>query len=55
MLKPEVESLVPSQSFDRRAFVKTALGSAFAGFLAAAVCTLEEAVVLLFVAKAKLG
>ena len=31
------------------------LGSAFAGFLAAAVCTLEEAVVLLFVAKAKLG
>ncbi|WP_020200890.1 MULTISPECIES: dienelactone hydrolase family protein [Cupriavidus] len=30
MLKPEVESLVPGQSFDRRAFVKTALGSAFA-------------------------
>jgi carboxymethylenebutenolidase len=30
MLKPEVESLVPGQSYDRRAFVKTALGSAFA-------------------------
>lgn len=30
MLKPEVESLVPGQSFDRRSFVKTALGSAFA-------------------------
>ncbi len=30
MLKPEVESLVPGQTFDRRSFVKTALGSAFA-------------------------
>ncbi|WP_042886750.1 dienelactone hydrolase family protein [Cupriavidus necator] len=30
MLKPEVESLVPGQTFDRRGFVKTALGSAFA-------------------------
>lgn len=30
MLKPEVESLVPGQAFSRRAFVKTALGSAFA-------------------------
>ena len=30
MLKPEVESLVPGQRFDRRSFVKTALGSAFA-------------------------
>ncbi|MBY4896471.1 dienelactone hydrolase family protein [Cupriavidus sp. AU9028] len=30
MLKPEVESLVPGQTFDRRNFVKTALGSAFA-------------------------
>lgn len=30
MLKSEVESLVPGQSFDRRSFVKTALGSAFA-------------------------
>lgn len=30
MLKPEVESLVPGQTFDRRTFVKTALGSAFA-------------------------
>ncbi|QET02456.1 MULTISPECIES: dienelactone hydrolase family protein [Cupriavidus] len=30
MFKPEVESLVPGQTFDRRAFVKTALGSAFA-------------------------
>ncbi|MGO4303842.1 dienelactone hydrolase family protein [Cupriavidus sp. RAF12] len=30
MLKPEVESLVPGQTFDRRRFVKTALGSAFA-------------------------
>ncbi|CAG2127629.1 dienelactone hydrolase family protein [Cupriavidus plantarum] len=30
MFKPEVESLVPGQAFDRRAFVKTALGSAFA-------------------------
>lgn len=30
MLKPEVESLVPGKSFDRRSFVKTALGSAFA-------------------------
>lgn len=30
MLKPEVESLVPGQMFDRRGFVKTALGSAFA-------------------------
>ncbi|WP_454763216.1 dienelactone hydrolase family protein [Cupriavidus campinensis] len=29
-LKPEVESLVPGQTFDRRRFVKTALGSAFA-------------------------
>ncbi|TDF67121.1 dienelactone hydrolase family protein [Cupriavidus sp. L7L] len=30
MLKPEVESLVPGQTFDRRGFVKIALGSAFA-------------------------
>lgn len=30
MLQPEVESLVPGQTFDRRRFVKTALGSAFA-------------------------
>ncbi len=30
MLKPEVESLVPGQTFNRRGFVKTALGSAFA-------------------------
>ena len=30
MLKPEVDSLVPGQKFDRRSFVKTALGSAFA-------------------------
>lgn len=30
MLKPEVESLVPGQTFDRRSFVKTAIGSAFA-------------------------
>ncbi|MGH8784617.1 MAG: dienelactone hydrolase family protein [Cupriavidus necator] len=30
MLKPEVDSLVPGQTFDRRGFVKTALGSAFA-------------------------
>lgn len=30
MLQPEVESLVPAQTFDRRRFVKTALGSAFA-------------------------
>lgn len=30
MFKPEVESLVPGQHFDRRTFVKTALGSAFA-------------------------
>ncbi|MGY8523890.1 dienelactone hydrolase family protein [Paracidovorax citrulli] len=30
MLNPEVESLVPAQTFDRRDFVKTALGSAFA-------------------------
>ncbi|WP_354683994.1 dienelactone hydrolase family protein [Cupriavidus necator] len=30
MLKPEVESLVPAHTFDRRGFVKTALGSAFA-------------------------
>lgn len=28
--KPEVESLVPGQTFDRRRFVQTALGSAFA-------------------------
>lgn len=30
MLTPEVESLVPSQTFDRRDFVRTALGSMFA-------------------------
>jgi len=30
MLHPEVESLVPGQPFTRRAFVRTALGSAFA-------------------------
>jgi carboxymethylenebutenolidase len=30
MLTPEVDSLVPSQSFDRRDFVRTALGSVFA-------------------------
>ncbi|HVL09016.1 MAG TPA: dienelactone hydrolase family protein [Burkholderiaceae bacterium] len=30
MFKPEIESLVPAQSFDRRDFVRTALGSAFA-------------------------
>lgn len=30
MLQPEVESLVPGQPFDRRAFMRTALGSAFA-------------------------
>ncbi|GAB7543506.1 dienelactone hydrolase family protein [Cupriavidus sp. 8B] len=41
MLKPEVESLVPSQSFDRRAFVKTALGSAFA---AAALPVMAQAI-----------
>ncbi|MFJ1254605.1 dienelactone hydrolase family protein [Cupriavidus sp. CuC1] len=41
MLKPEVESLVPSQSFDRRAFVKTTLGSAFA---AAALPVMAQAI-----------
>ncbi|MCY0856072.1 dienelactone hydrolase family protein [Cupriavidus sp. D39] len=41
MLKPEVESLLPSQSFDRRAFVKTALGSAFA---AAALPVMAQAI-----------
>lgn len=41
MLKPEVDSLVPSQSFDRRAFVKTALGSAFA---AAALPVMAQAI-----------
>ncbi|MDF3881590.1 dienelactone hydrolase family protein [Cupriavidus basilensis] len=41
MLKPEVESLVPGQSYDRRAFVKTALGSAFA---AAAMPVMAQAI-----------
>lgn len=41
MLKPEVESLVPGQSFDRRSFVKTALGSAFA---AAAMPVMAQAI-----------
>ncbi|KDP86555.1 dienelactone hydrolase family protein [Cupriavidus basilensis] len=41
MLKPEVESLVPGQSYDRRAFVKTALGSAFA---AAALPVMAQAI-----------
>ncbi len=41
MLKPEVESLVPGQSFDRRSFVKTALGSAFA---AAALPVMAQAI-----------
>lgn len=41
MLKPEVDSLVPSQSYDRRAFVKTALGSAFA---AAALPVMAQAI-----------
>ncbi|MGO4325518.1 dienelactone hydrolase family protein [Cupriavidus sp. 2TAF22] len=41
MLKPEVESLVPGQSFDRRTFVKTALGSAFA---AAALPVMAQAI-----------
>ena len=41
MLKPDVESLVPGQSYDRRAFVKTALGSAFA---AAAMPVMAQAI-----------
>ncbi|WER45029.1 dienelactone hydrolase family protein [Cupriavidus sp. WKF15] len=41
MLKPEVESLVPGQAFNRRGFVKTALGSAFA---AAALPAMAQAI-----------
>jgi len=41
MLKPEVESLVPGQTFNRRGFVKTALGSAFA---AAALPVMAQAI-----------
>ncbi|TPQ32231.1 dienelactone hydrolase family protein [Cupriavidus pinatubonensis] len=41
MLKPEVESLVPGQTFNRRGFVKTALGSAFA---AAALPAMAQAI-----------
>ncbi|QYY32450.1 MULTISPECIES: dienelactone hydrolase family protein [Cupriavidus] len=41
MLKPEVESLVSGQTFNRRGFVKTALGSAFA---AAALPAMAQAI-----------
>ncbi len=41
MLKPEVESLVPGQTFNRRGFVKTALGTAFA---AAALPVMAQAI-----------
>ncbi len=41
MLQPEVESLVPGQTFDRRGFVKTALGSVFA---AAAMPVMAQAI-----------
>ncbi|MFC5427481.1 dienelactone hydrolase family protein [Paraburkholderia denitrificans] len=37
MLKPDVDSLVPHVPFDRRTFLKTALGATFGGGFAAAV------------------